>query len=199
MEINRNASSQAAHDLELIQQALNDNEVAYTALLNKYKESIHYAIFKIVNNKDDADDLMLETFGKAFKNLKNYSPNYAFSTWLFTIANNTAIDFIRRQKSNPLPNNNNQHNNDFEDSTQEVKTNAPNPEEDVIRKENYKLIRTLIDQLKPKYRELIIMRYYEEYSYEEIAKKLNLPVNTVKVQLHRAKQFLHNIMNESSL
>src|SRR6056297_3766790 len=91
-------SEKARQDYELVQLALRGDEKAFTRLLSRYKDAIYFMLLKMVNNRNDAEDLTLEAFGKAFKNIHQYSPTYAFSTWLFKIASNNCIDFLRRKK-----------------------------------------------------------------------------------------------------
>jgi len=169
-----------------------DEHLTFTALVNKYKDSIHFYILKIVNNPTDAEDLTSETFEKAYANRHTYSPDYAFSTWLFKIATNTCIDFIRRKQSNPVSVEKLQEESNFYLSS--IQTDDNNPEETYISNQNITTLRELINQLKPAYKSLIELRYYKEYSYEEIAKELNLPIGTVKVQLYRAKLALSNLL-----
>src|ERR1035437_809481 len=92
-------SEKALHDYKLVRLAVNTgDQKAYAELMSRYKDSIYFMLLKMVNNRDDADDLTLEAFGKAFKNLHQYTPEYAFSTWLFKIATNNCIDFIRKKR-----------------------------------------------------------------------------------------------------
>src|SRR5688572_5090912 len=99
-ELSHNLSDKAQHDCRLVKLALeNSDQQAYAELMGRYRDSVYFMLLKMVNNKDDADDLTIEAFGKAFKRLHQYTPNFAFSTWLFKIASNNAIDFIRRKKN----------------------------------------------------------------------------------------------------
>ena len=98
MEIGENLSEKAKHDLLLLELAKKGNQAAFTELMHRYRDSIYYMMFKMVKNEDDADDLTIEAFGKAFSRLEQYSPGFAFSTWLFKIASNNCIDFIRKKK-----------------------------------------------------------------------------------------------------
>ena len=102
MELNSQLSDKALYDFTLVESALNGDEKAFAKLMARYKDAIYFMLLKMVNNKNDAEDLTLEAFGKAFKNLHQYSPSYAFSTWLFKIATNNCIDFIRKKKKNLL-------------------------------------------------------------------------------------------------
>src|SRR5674476_35132 len=100
MEIVHELSDKAKGDLLLVEEAKKGNEKAFASLMNRYRDSIYYMLLKMVNNASDAEDLTIEAFGKAFKNITQYAPNYAFSTWLFKIATNNCIDFIRKKKAN---------------------------------------------------------------------------------------------------
>ena len=161
--------------------------------MGRYRESLYFMLLKMVNNKDDADDLTIEAFGKAFKSLHQYTPNFAFSTWLFKIATNNCIDFMRKKRVNysldkPMDN---------EEGTGmsiNIKADDPDPEQHIIKKEKVKMMREVVDKLKPHYKQLVEMRYFEELSYEEISKILNLPIGTVKAQLFRARELLQHIL-----
>jgi len=99
-EMSKNLSEKARYDYRLVCRAINnEDQSAYAELMSRYKDSIYFMLLKMINNKDDAEDLTIEAFGKAFNRLEQYIPNYAFSTWLFKIATNNCIDFIRRKKS----------------------------------------------------------------------------------------------------
>jgi RNA polymerase sigma-70 factor (ECF subfamily) len=145
----------------------------------------------MVNNPSDAEDLTIEAFGKAFRNIDSYTPRFAFSTWLFMIATNNCIDFIRKKQSSPVPFN---HLLDGIDNlTINIQSDLPDPEETLINDQKIAILRKIVNQLKSPYREIIEMRYYKEYSYEEISAKMNIPIGTVKAQLYRAKSLLYNI------
>ena len=95
----KHLSEKAQKDYELVVKATKYNDQqAFSDLMDRYKDSIYFMLLKMVNNKDDAEDLTIEAFGKAFNSLKQYTPNYAFSTWLFKIASNNCIDFLRKKK-----------------------------------------------------------------------------------------------------
>jgi len=198
MEINSNLSSRAKRDLELVIQAKAGNQNSYAQLLRRYWDSIYFMLLKMVHNKDDAEDLTIEAFGKAFKKLANYTPEFAFSTWLFKIANNNAIDFIRKQKGKMVPIDS-QGRNPEDETMIQLPSNALDPEEELIKKQKYRLLEEVVDQLKPRYSRLVNLRYYKEYSYEEIAKELELPIGTVKAQLFRAKELLSTILKNKEI
>ncbi len=196
--MNQDLSDRARKDFNLVKQAQKGDQHAYADLLKRYWDSIFFMLLKMVHNKDDAEDLTIEAFGKAFKNLENYQPEYAFSTWLFKIANNNAIDFIRKQRSKtisidsqgPFPD---------EDNPLQIQSDIPDPEEQLIQQQKATLLRTVVSQLKPRYCRLVELRYYQEYSYEEIAEALGLPIGTVKAQLFRAKELLFNVLKNREI
>ncbi len=197
MEVNPNLTEKAQRDFELVRQAVEEgNQLAFTELMGLYRDTIYFMLVKMTGNVDDAEDLTLEAFGKAFKNLSQYTPDYAFSTWLFKIASNNCIDFMRKKKKNVLANDNYD---DVNDSYQ-IKTIASHgldPEEKLIKSQKADLMRKVVEKLKPRYKKLIQLRYFDEYSYEEICVELDLPLGTVKAQLFRAREFLFNILKDS--
>jgi RNA polymerase sigma-70 factor (ECF subfamily) len=198
LEFDSNLSVKAVHDYHLIRAALdNGDQKAYAELMGRYRDSVYFMLLKMVNNKDDADDLTIEAFGKAFKRLSQYTPNYAFSTWLFKIASNNCIDFIRRKKMTTFSIDKTFENDEGGEMNMDIKAEGLNPEENMVKKQKVKHMREVVEKLKPRYRVLVEMRYFEELSYEEIAEKLELPLGTVKAQLFRAREFLANIMKNS--
>lgn len=196
MEITGNGlSDKARSDLILVGRARDGNEKAFATLMNRYRDSIYYMLLKMVNNMSDAEDLTIEAFGKAFRNIDSYTPDFAFSTWLFKIATNNCIDFIRKKQSSPAtveP-----LEDDLEMFTRNIQSDMPDPEEAIINDQKIAVLRSIVNQLKPRYRQLIELRYYKEFSYEEISSELNLPIGTVKAQLFRAKTLLYNIFTKT--
>ncbi|MEC8603450.1 MAG: sigma-70 family RNA polymerase sigma factor [Bacteroidota bacterium] len=191
-------SEKAKHDYGLVLKATqNKNQQAFTELMDRYKDSIYFMLLKMVNNKDDADDLTIEAFGKAFNRLNQYTPNYAFSTWLFKIATNNCIDFIRKKKKNVLSIDNRYENEEGDSLMIELKSTARDPEQEAMREQKIKLMREVVKKLKPRYQNLVELRYFKEFSYEEISNELDLPLGTVKAQLFRAREFLYNIMKNT--
>ena len=188
-------SEKAKYDYSLVLKAIqNKNQQAYTELMDRYKDSIYFMLLKMVNNKDDAEDLTIEAFGKAFNRLTQYTPNYAFSTWLFKIATNNCIDFIRKKKKNVLSIDNRFENEEGDSLMIELKSTGRNPEQEAMRDQKIKLMREVVTKLKPRYQKLVELRYFKELSYDEISTELDLPLGTVKAQLFRAREFLYNIM-----
>jgi len=196
MEINNNLSDKAKYDYKLVKLAAAGDEKAYAELLDRYKDAIYYMLLKMVNNRSDAEDLTIEAFGKAFKSIAQYTPNYAFSTWLFKIATNNCIDFIRKKKGNVVSLD--QTNEDQESMETPLQSDSLDPEEDMIKNQRIALMRSVVEKLKPRYRNLVELRYFKEYSYEEIATELNLPIGTVKAQLFRARELLYNILKSTN-
>jgi RNA polymerase sigma factor (sigma-70 family) len=197
MEINNNLTEKALRDYSLVKQAVDQGDQrAYSELMKRYKDTIYFMLLKMTGNPEDAEDLTLEAFGKAFRNLPQYSPDYAFSTWLFKIASNNCIDHIRRKKKNVLDNDMNEEVDDSK-SLKNMSCDKADPEQTLIRSQKVKMMRELVETLKPRYRRLIELRYFEELSYEEICQELDLPLGTVKAQLFRAREFLYNILKTS--
>jgi RNA polymerase sigma factor (sigma-70 family) len=191
-------SDKARFDFNLVQSALEGDEEAFARLMAKYKDTIYFMLLKMVNNKSDAEDLTLEAFGKAFKNLYQYSPNYAFSTWLFKIASNNCIDFLRKKKGVTITIETNTENNES-DSPSKIRSKENNPEESMIKKQKAIMMRSLVRKLKPRYQTLVEYRYFREMSYEEIASELKLPLGTVKAQLFRAREMLFKLIETTEM
>jgi RNA polymerase sigma-70 factor (ECF subfamily) len=197
METIQTNTEKSKRDYQLLRDALdNGNQQAYAELLRLYRNPIYYMLLKMMNNPNDAEDLTMEAFGKAFKNLDKYSPEFAFSTWLFKIAANNCIDFLRKKNSMPACI-------DQDLFAMEVNLNDINggmpatPEDHIIEKQKIVMLRNAVDQLRPKYKELVELRYFKELSYEEISQLLGISLGNVKVQLFRAKEMLAGIMQNN--
>lgn len=193
MEVNPNFSSNAKNDFNLVARAKAGDDKAYGEILHRYKDSIYFMALKMVNNKDDANDLMIETFGKAFENLDKYKPDYAFSTWLYRIATNNCIDFIRKKRLKLVSIDNVESDDEGTNNSNnpmQIKSDALNPEEASIKKQRIEQLKNIIEDLPNRYRVLIKLRYFEERSYDEIAEELDIPLGTVKAQLFRARDLL---------
>lgn len=198
MEVNPRLTEKAQRDYKLVKDAVeNGNQKAFAQLMEYYRETIYFMLLKMTGNSIDAEDLTIEAFGKAFKNIKQYTPDYAFSTWLFKIASNNCIDHIRRKKKNVLSNEQNEEIDEYE-TTKDITAKQNDPEETFIKEQKAELMREVVDKLKPRYKKLIELRYFQELSYEEICDDLELPLGTVKAQLFRARQLLFNILKNST-
>lgn len=195
MEVTNGLSDNAAADMALVKEARRGNEKAFARLMNRYRDSIYYMLLKMVNNQSDAEDLTIEAFGKAFRNLDSYTPKFAFSTWLFKIATNNCVDFIRKKQMSPAPYDSYQDN--IDNITINIQSDLPDPEESLINLQKIAALKDIVNQLKPRYRSLIELRYYKEYSYEEISAELKIPIGTVKAELFRAKTLLYNILTKT--
>jgi RNA polymerase sigma-70 factor (ECF subfamily) len=195
MELNSNLSPKGKIDFALVCRARDEgDERAYAELMGKYRDSIYFMMLKMVRNGDDADDLTIEAFGKAFNRIHQYTPQYAFSTWLFRIATNNCIDFIRKKKMVTFSIDRTRDDGEGSNMSYDIKDERLNPEEKLERKQKIKIMREIVDQLKPRYRELVVLRYFRELSYEEIATETELPLGTVKAQLFRARNQLYKLM-----
>jgi RNA polymerase sigma-70 factor (ECF subfamily) len=196
MNTNTCQTEKAKRDYVLLRKALDHNDQqAYAELMRLYRDSIYYMLVRMVKNKDDAEDLTLMTFGKAFRYLDKYTPKYAFSTWLYRIALNNSIDFLRVKNNMPQY---------FEEDLYTSSTTSiidksednlqRTPEEEVIDKQRLQLLRAAVSELPDRYRRVIELRYYEDLAYEEIAERLGLTLSNVKIQIMRAKQMLAELM-----
>lgn len=199
MDVNPNLSENAKRDYKLVLAAKGGDQHAFATLLDYYRDTIYYMLLKMVNNKNDAEDLAIEAFGKAFKNLHLYTPTYAFSTWLFKIASNNGIDFLRskRVKQRHISIDST-HDDEINQAVVTLKSHDRDPEEVMIRKQKERLMRSVVKKLNPNYRKIIKLRYFDELSYVEIATELDLPLGTVKARLHRSRELLGNILRSSS-
>ncbi len=189
-------SPKASDDYKLVNAAIRGEQQAYAALLERYRTSVYNHLYKMVRNHDDAEDLTLEAFGKAFNKLDTYAPSFAFSTWLFKIAVNNCIDHIRKKRLRFLSIDQPIDASGDRDFAASIRTFSLNPEEEIIRHQRLGMVRQSLTQLSIKYRHMIELRYYEELSYEEIATELNIPLGTVKAQLFRAKEMLYGMMQK---
>lgn len=194
MEVNPNFSVNARNDFNLVAKAKEGEQKAFAEIMQRYKDSIYFMALKMVNNKDDAMDLTVETFAKAFENLDKYKPEYAFSTWLFRISTNNSIDFIRKKRLNVISLDT-LFEEEGDDKYLQVRAEGLNPEEISIRKQESEKLKNMVEQLPLRYRSLIVLRYYDELSYEEIAQQMDIPLGTVKAQLFRARDLMANILN----
>lgn len=198
LEENEHLSDKALYDYKLVRKAIDEgDQKAYAELMGRYRESVYFMLLKMVNNKDDAEDLTIEAFGKAFKRLSQYTPNFAFSTWLFRIATNNAIDYIRRKRKNTFSIDRPFEDEEGGEMMMDIRSQGLDPEEHIMKKQKIMMLRELVDKLKPRYRTLIEMRYFKEMSYEEISAELDLPLGTVKAQLFRAREFLYNVLKNT--
>jgi len=190
-------SDKALRDFELIDQAVEGDQQAYAELMERYRRSVYHTMLKMIRNVDDAEDLTIEAFAKAFKNLAKFKKEYTFSTWLFRIATNNCIDFIRKKKLDTFSIHTAVTNDDNESMQLDIRDSDLNPQEEAIRTQRLELVRQFVTLLPPKYQRLVKLRYFEELSYDEIAKEIEAPLGTVKAQLHRARELLYDLLKNS--
>lgn len=194
-DLNRQFSDKALEDFELIDQAVQKNdEKAFAKLMQRYKRPVYHMILKMVRNVDDAEDLTIESFAKAFRSLHRFKKDFTFSTWLFRIATNNTIDHIRKKKLNTLSIDNRFTDDNGDGISIEVEDENLNPQEETIKEQKAELIQVFVDKLPPKYQKLVRLRYFQELSYEEIAVELEAPLGTVKAQLHRARELMFEMV-----
>ena len=195
MEVKKQFSAKALQDFELVKRAVKDNDDrAYGDLMMRYRKSVFHLVLKMVKNQDDAEDLTIEAFAKAFKNIKKFNPDYAFSTWLFRIATNNTIDFIRKKKLHTTSISSAYINDNGESVGLELRDPKMNPQEEAIHTQKIEIMRLIVKRLPHKYQALVTLRYFKELSYDEIAKEIEAPLGTVKAQLHRARQLLRDLV-----
>ena len=185
-------------DLELINNALkNGDPLAYRELMKLYRDPLYFMLYEKVNDKEIAKDLTIESIGKAFKKLHLYTPKYTFSTWLFTVAKNHCIDYLRKHKLPTTSIDRIMIDKDGRRTNFDLISNELNPEQKMEKTQRIAILRQIVDQLNPKYRDLVKLRYFKELSYDEISNTLNLPIGTVKAQLHRSRERLFKILSGS--
>jgi RNA polymerase sigma-70 factor (ECF subfamily) len=182
-----------SEDSRIIQEALKGDDAAYKKLMNKYHDAIFNFIYRMVRDKHQVEDLTQEAFIKAFASLKSFNDEYAFSTWLYKIATNNSIDYIRRRKlqmysiDKPIEAADSDYSFELPDETYQA-------DKDIIRGQRAQLLNEAIAALPEKYRKVIQLRHVEERTYEEIAKQLKLPIGTVKAHIFRAREILYKAL-----
>lgn len=195
MDLKKQFSAKALEDFKLIDHAvLEGDEQAYAMLLDRYRRPVYHMILKMIRNVDDAEDLTIEAFAKAFKSLHKFKKDYTFSTWLFRIATNNTIDFIRKKKLDTMSLNTSYTDDNGDPVGIDVRDGNLNPQEEAIKGQKIELIQMFVTKLPSKYQRLVRLRYFEELSYEEIATELDAPLGTIKAQLHRARELLYDLV-----
>jgi RNA polymerase sigma factor (sigma-70 family) len=182
-------------DSKLIHDALGGNQFAYKQLMKKYHDAIFNLIYRFVHSKEQVEDLTQETFVKAFASLKNFNEEYAFSTWLYKIATNSSIDYIRKRKldtfsiDKPVALEESDYHFELPDTTYQ-------PDKTIMQRQRTTFIDEAINHLPEKYKRVIILRHTEERDYAEIAKMLKLPIGTVKAHIFRARELLNKYLRD---
>ena len=183
-------SASSEQDRALVTDALGGDQKAYQQLTEKYREPIHRHIARMVRDRGQVDDLVQESFIKAFTSLDSYSSDYAFSTWLYKIATNHTIDYLRKKKLSTFSIDRPLQGRD-DDRTYELPDTTYRPDRHVMADQRRELIQEAIDALPPKYHRVIVMRHQQDMSYDEIASELDLPLGTVKAHIFRARALLY--------
>lgn len=182
-------------DSQIIQDALKGDNAAYKKLMKKYHDQIFNFIFRMIHDRQQVEDLTQEAFIKAFQSLQSFNDEYAFSTWLYKIATNNSIDYIRKRKlqmysiDKPIESKDSDYAFELPDDSFEA-------DKDLISDQRARLLNGAIDQLPEKYRRVIRLRHSEEKSYEEIAEELDLPIGTVKAHIFRARELLYKALRQ---
>ncbi len=174
---------------EIIENARQGKESAFKKLLNTFWSDVYRFQFSKTNNEDEAEDITIKTFAKAFDKIDLYSDNYNFKTWLISISKNMFIDSVRGNKNETLSINKENS------EVYHISDDAPSPEDKIIIEQNLAELLGYIKQLKPTHQEIINLRYFQELSYKEIASSMNEPMSSVKVKLLRAKKLLAQIID----
>jgi len=175
---------------EAIQKAKNNDQIAFNLLLHTFWNDVYGFLMKRTRNENDAEDITIETFSKAFEKIGTFDEKFKFKTWLITIAKNTHSDRLRKQKKSLS----NQTSEEDEKRVYWIQDEAPSPEDILITEQNLAELLKDIKKLKPHYQQVINLRYFQELSYLEISKEIETPVNNVKIKLLRAKKLLAEII-----
>lgn len=187
------ASATSQQDRLWIERALRGDQSAYSLLMKKYERPLYFHILGIVRRTDDVDDLVQDIFAKAFVALQTYSPEYAFSTWIYKIASNHAIDFLRKKKLKTVS----IYRQTEEGETEmELPDTTYQPDRHILEDQRRTLIAEAIASLPEKYHRVILMRHQQEMAYEDIAEALNLPLGTVKAHIFRAREMLNKFLRD---
>jgi RNA polymerase sigma-70 factor (ECF subfamily) len=188
-------SASSEEDRATVREALAGDQRAYERLVDKYQGPLRRHVGKMVRDQQQVDDLVQEAFVKAFGSIESYNPDYAFSTWLYRIATNHTIDYIRKKKlptrsiDKPIQTRDGELQMELPDSTYR-------PDKAVVRDQRNAILREAIEGLPPKYHRVIVMRHQEEMTYDEIATELDLPLGTVKAHIFRARALLNKTLRD---
>lgn len=174
---------------KLIAEALNGNEQAYAEIMERYRNQLYHLMYKMVHNREESEDLVQEAFIKAFNALASFNEEFAFSTWLYKIAVNNCIDYLRKKRLQTFS-----YDKPVMAKDGELQREYPDleasPDKEILSTEKTNIINIAIEELPDKYRTAIILRHREELAYEEIAERLGLPLGTVKARIFRAREML---------
>ncbi len=180
--------------LQTIEKARSGDQKAFSQLLDTYWPEVYGYQLKRTRNENDAEDITIQTFARAFDKIDTYDPQYGFNTWLITISKNLHVDLLRKRKRNVLE----QRENHSNEAMKKVLDESPSAEDQLIIEQNLKTLLENIKKLKTAYQQVIELRYFREMSYAEIARELEEPVGNVKVKLLRAKKLLASLISENN-
>ncbi len=190
-----NKNNSKVEDYELIDRAIRGEQNAYDKLMKKYYNLVHNLIFRMIYNKEDVEDLAQEAFIKAFNSLDKFDRQFAFSTWLYKIASNNCIDYLRKKKLNTIS-----IDKEIDSEDDDLRFEIPDvefkPDRSIIEEERKALLEEAIASLPVKYRTVILMRHRDEKEYEEISKELKLPLGTVKAHIFRGRELLNKYLKD---
>lgn len=198
--LNKKRSDKTQTDQELVELAMQGHQLAFDKIVKRYRDTLFFTINRMINSKNDADDIIMTTFAKAFQPevLQTYNPESgAFSTWIYRMAINRAIDFRRKKRLNTNSLDDISYATTDEDGLSvgaTIATDSLDPHEEIVRQERIKLVRTMVDSLKPKYKVIAECRHIKQMTYEEMAEFLQLPIGTIKAQVKRTNDFLRSAL-----
>lgn len=190
-----NKSASKLEDYNLIDKAIKGDQSAYERLMKKYYKLVNNLIYRMIYNKDDVEDLTQEAFIKAFNSLEKFDHQFAFSTWLYKIASNNCIDYLRKKKLNTISIDKEIDGED-EDLRFEIPDNDYVPDRNILETEKQAILEDAIESLPEKYKSVILLRHQDDMEYEEIAKKLKLPLGTVKAHIFRGRELLNKYLKD---
>jgi RNA polymerase sigma-70 factor (ECF subfamily) len=193
--IRQQASASSLEDDGFVERAIKGDQSAFTDIVNKYQRPLYFHVSRMIREKEHTEDLVQEIFMKSFNNINTYNTGYAFSTWLYRIATNHTIDYLRKKKlqtfsiDEPLKTRDG-------DLQMEIPDENFNTDKPILKKQRRDIIRQAIDDLPEKYKQVIEMRHMDEKSYDEIAEELDLPLGTVKAHIFRAREILYKALKD---
>ena len=176
----------------IIKKAKENNQKAFNLLLDRFWNDVYGFILKRTENENDAEDITIQTFSRAFNKIETFNEKYKFKTWLITISKNIHLDFLRKKKISIAHEETDRTNKHFYNIIDE----SPTPEDKIITEQNLAKLLRDIKKLKPHYQEVINLRYFQELSYLEISNTLNESMSNIKVKLLRAKKLLAEIIQK---
>ncbi|MEO1030867.1 RNA polymerase sigma factor [Winogradskyella sp.] len=177
---------------DVINKAKQNDQFAFNVLLDTFWNDVYTFQLKRTQNENDAEDITIQTFSKAFDKISTYNDDFKFKTWLIAISKNIHIDLVRKQKKTIR-----NTSKDNEEHYLEIIDDSPTPEDKIITEQNLAKLLRDIKKLKPHYQEVINLRYFQELSYKEISEELKEPINNIKVKLLRAKKLLAAIITKA--